>query len=872
MSTNALTNLNFKVHTIIMLVGPTSSGKTHFCDNFLIPGLKNSIPLNKKINIQYLSSDAIRREVLGDTTLEKYADAMSFASEQAFNVFYKKLEAITSYPINAEFVILDTTGLAEEYRKRVLSIAQANHYKVDVVVFGFKDRKEFFRHVENPNNTIIHDHIKKLNTQVLKTLNKRDYNNVYKLRTKDFDQYNVAIENLDEYFSHHLEKDCEYIIIGDVHGCLVELKELLIKNSFVIDADGIIAAPTYKRKIILVGDYIDKGPDSKGVVDFLYRNKEHFILVLGNHENYVYKHFKGTLVESSPIPEDMKKEYLNTVYDFEGDSEILRKLSFLVESAKNFYKGDNFIVTHSPCLNKFLGKIDSKSLRNQRYIKVTRSNEFSDKESYVKKLEEDLAFLKEESRYNLPYHIFGHIAFLNVLKIKNKISIDTGCECGSKLTSVVVNPNGSIFYNTVMSKNLKPATTILDIFKTSEAKEGFVDLEPAERFRIKKLIENKVNFISGTMAPSGSLQEENDIESLKLCLDYYKYKGVNEVILQIKYMGSRCNIYLFKDIAMCFAVSRNGYTVKTVDLTEVYKTLLAEHLPKMESEKIKLMILDGELLPWYAMGKGLIESEYNVVSAGIASEIKELKSSNFEERLASLKEGFYSTDFEKDVSNLPKKDLITKYTDSVYSTYQAYLDFRKDEFPLAEHERLHAIYQEQLANYGRDGDITFKAFAPLKFVYEDGREELFFNRKNSEIFEKVSKDEYLVLNLSDDTSLQKATDFFNKVVAANQEGLVVKPNDAVYIKDVAPYMKVRNKNYLSIIYGYDFLNETKYKKLMSQKRIKRKLEVSIKEFDLGKKMLETPWESIALGNSQYFNLIARMIFEERRERELDPRL
>ncbi|MBT8493214.1 MAG: metallophosphoesterase, partial [Deltaproteobacteria bacterium] len=44
--------------------------------------------------------------------------------------------------------------------------------------------------------------------------------------------------------------------IGDVHGCAQELRMLL--NELPLGADS---------KVVFVGDYIDRGPDSKGVID-----------------------------------------------------------------------------------------------------------------------------------------------------------------------------------------------------------------------------------------------------------------------------------------------------------------------------------------------------------------------------------------------------------------------------------------------------------------------------------------------------------------------------------------------------------------------------------------------------------------------------
>ncbi len=67
------------------------------------------------------------------------------------------------------------------------------------------------------------------------------------------------------------------IAIGDIHGCLDKLRDLIHHR----------IKPTSKDKLIFLGDYIDRGSDSAGVVEFLIDLKSEFpktILLKGNHE------------------------------------------------------------------------------------------------------------------------------------------------------------------------------------------------------------------------------------------------------------------------------------------------------------------------------------------------------------------------------------------------------------------------------------------------------------------------------------------------------------------------------------------------------------------------------------------------------------
>ncbi len=64
-------------------------------------------------------------------------------------------------------------------------------------------------------------------------------------------------------------------VVGDIHGCMTSLK---LMEEFI----GFEKSDT----IILLGDYIDRGPDSMGVLDWCIAAKERFNLItlIGNHE------------------------------------------------------------------------------------------------------------------------------------------------------------------------------------------------------------------------------------------------------------------------------------------------------------------------------------------------------------------------------------------------------------------------------------------------------------------------------------------------------------------------------------------------------------------------------------------------------------
>ena len=96
------------------------------------------------------------------------------------------------------------------------------------------------------------------------------------------------------------------------------------------------------------------------------------------------------------------------------------------------------------------------------------------------------------------------------------------------------------------------------------------------------------------MSPADKDLATGELESLARGLDYYKDQGIEHVVLQPKYMGSRCDIYLFRDLERCYAASRNGYRISGIDLSSVYERSLERFSPHMQTEGIEMMLLDGE--------------------------------------------------------------------------------------------------------------------------------------------------------------------------------------------------------------------------------------------------------------------------------------
>ncbi|MEO1769268.1 metallophosphoesterase [Candidatus Enterococcus ferrettii] len=844
-----------QVHTIFLLIGPTESGKTTFTKEVLLPQLSfQAAEKNFQTNSHHLSSDDMRRELLG-RDYDKYAASMMEASGIAFPYLKSKLDFLTSYPVNAEFVVVDTIGLAEEFRQEVREIAEKNHYRVEAVVFDYV-REEFY--ASERSKVLITKHVDRLKKEVLPKLSKENYAAVHRIKHKNFQEITVEVENKSAYLATLLSNQKDYAVIGDVHESVADLKRLVSKLGYQVDKNKLKIASKEPLDLILLGDWIDKGEQTAEMIEFLFQNRAYFQLIVGNHEHFVYQYLKGEIKDAEQTVID---QHFTSIHTLKSQPQLLAKFNQLVEQSHPFLRriGDekqSFIVTHAPCHQQFLGKMDSAALRNQRNFRLNRD----------KPVQEQLQWLEEESMYNLPIHIFGHIAAKDIFRVKNKYGIDTGTVYGNKLSALKIFAKGNA--KTAVG-SINEQTEELPVLFGRPKLQSWERLTEKEQKRVLRMANNQVQYLSGTMAPAAANSEQNDLESLQEALAYYRQQGVQQVVLEPKYMGSRANVYLHEKLEDCYAISRKGYKIHLPEMGQVFAQLQQQFASYMEKNQIKMLLLDGELLPWRALGENLINQEYWPVAKGIEVELDFLKSSQFSEHFQQLTAKLNASDFTADSYHLSKKQLTEKYGEHAARQFRELLKVLPNQVPFAEQQEALHLYQQQIELYGKDAPLSFKAFDLLKVVYQD-REEV-VNKPTSEIYQLLNRDQFLLLDLTTANAEEQAQSYFDQMTLEQQmEGIVIKPETQK--KGAAPFLKVRNKAYLTLIYGFTYHSAHYYQKLIKGKNISHKLRTSIKEYELARELLQLPKAELTKENTEYLNLLANLLFEMEKESAFDPRL
>lgn len=254
-------------------------------------------------------------------------------------------------------------------------------------------------------------------------------------------------------------------VIGDIHGCFDQFIELLKKINYKKDED----------KLILLGDLVNRGPDSLSVINHCMADSS-IITVLGNHDLYLLY----------LLSIDKATGSLKEVVEADSNKQIFKwllKMPLMLEIIDEF-TGNSFLIAHagipeiwSPEKTKELAS-EVTSLLQKNPLKVLRSmwgdnpnqwnEELVDHErcriiiNYLTRMrfvdrncKLDLknntfkasAGFKPWFKYNSKvheekkqYYVFGHWAALNgQTDDPHFIGLDTGCVWKGKLTALRLN-------------------------------------------------------------------------------------------------------------------------------------------------------------------------------------------------------------------------------------------------------------------------------------------------------------------------------------------------------------------------------------------------------------------------------------------------
>ncbi|HEY6739689.1 MAG TPA: AAA family ATPase, partial [Actinopolymorphaceae bacterium] len=287
---------------LVVLIGASGSGKSTFA----------ALHYGR---YEVISSDFCRGLVGDDENDQSVTKA-------AFEV----LEFIASKRLEAgRLTVIDATNVQREARRKLVELARAHDVLPVAIVLDVpesvcvrrnRDRadRDFGSHVVRRQ----HDQLRRS----LRGLNKEGFRKVHVLRgAETADSVRISRERLLNDYRHETGP---FDVIGDIHGCRSELEALLERLDYrlVRDSQGrpVDAVPPQGRKAVFLGDLVDRGPDSPGVLRLVMGMvaSGHALAVPGNHENKLVRALQGRKVQVSHGLEE-------TLRQLDDESEEFRK-------------------------------------------------------------------------------------------------------------------------------------------------------------------------------------------------------------------------------------------------------------------------------------------------------------------------------------------------------------------------------------------------------------------------------------------------------------------------------------------------------------------------------------------------------------------
>lgn len=203
--------------------------------------------------------------------------------------------------------------------------------------------------------------------------------------------------------------------VGDIHGMLFKLERLLDRIPFRNDRD----------QLVFLGDYVDRGPDSRGVIHRvveLIAGGLDVVCLRGNHEVMMENYLRDEDVAFFLLNGGASTVHSYSVGQKDGQCVVPEAHKNFLGGLKKFYETDDYLFVHA-------GFRPGVAVADQE--------------------DEDVYWIRNEfitSDYDFGKKvIFGHTPFMKPFVDRRKIGIDTGAVYGNKLTCVCL-PD-EVFYS-----------------------------------------------------------------------------------------------------------------------------------------------------------------------------------------------------------------------------------------------------------------------------------------------------------------------------------------------------------------------------------------------------------------------------------------
>lgn len=814
---------------IVLCIGPSNSGKSTL--------LKQWVADRTISQDEIISSDACRLQVSGTSFTpwshenpqkqaylrEEYAQI----SEQAFHL----METLTEARLKlGKLAIIDATNLAAVDRERYRKLAHRYHLPLVGLIFSISEEQLLIRDERRDQargSRRIKTQVRQLKGE-LRTIEREDFDSLFTIET--------SIEEVKRATSPYtLAIDQGLDIIGDIHGCMDEWLELLMKLGYEQGADGLYRHPE-GRKILSLGDVMSRGPRSLDAMLFFEKHIEAGLayMIDSNHGWKIARWLDGRKVTLTHGDEKVEEEF--QAYERAHGKDSVRDLKnrmkrMLLEAPSHYVIEEAGIplavAVHAGIRDEFIGRHSAKVADFCRYGPVVGVQPNGKPTRGDWTIEHTLPVLV----------VWGHDPRPVPVESQRTINIDQGAVFGGKLTALrlpskelvqvdakdyaqaVINPLEEWF-----EKRLKPPAIQkwLNGF-TAKTSDGAIRINSQQMktaldyFSHATLPLEQLVYLPPTMSPPPVSDRLDYLEHPEEAIAYFEKQGIHELIVEKKHMGSRAVILLFQSIDAArkwtgysdtvVITSRTGRDFFEGERKRVMHKRIHEAVTKagyFQEFDTEWLLLDAEILPWNVKAGELIASEYAHVANAAILDRSEIVNTLSEKATTDVSD--WREQAEKGLEDAHAfKDAYAPYVWSVEN--ETAIQVAVFHVLAHQHELLtskpHSWHMEQSQKLADVSDVFIATEYRLIFG-EEGKEE--------------------------------AIRWWHELTEAGGEGFVVKPLHWSVVgangRVVQPAMKVRGREYLRLIYGMNYL-EPEVLAHVKKRSLKKKQQMALDEYALG---------------------------------------
>ncbi len=823
--------------SLVVLVGASGSGKSTFAARLFGP-------------FETLSSDWCRGVVSNDPEDQSATDA-------AFDL----LHHAAGLRLRAGLLtVVDATNVQPHARRELVALAREHDVLPVAIVLDPPQEVCVARNAARTDRSVPSRVVARQRDQLrrsLRGLGREGFRTVHVLH--GVEEIDAATIERRPLRSDRRDEAGPFDVIGDVHGCRGELETLLGRLGYVIVRDDagrpVDARHPEGRRALFVGDLVDRGPDSAGVLRLVMGmvGAGHALAVPGNHEAKLVRALDGrpvqtahglagTLAQLAAEPEEFRRE----VRDF-CDGLVAH---LVLDEGR-------LVVAHAGLKEEYHNRASGRVRAFALYGDTTGE---SDEDGLPVRLP------WADDYRGKAMVLYGHTPSADAVWVNNTMCLDTGCVFGGRLSALrypekevvqvsaeqvwcepprpflVSGPAASatrdpdvLDVTDVLGKRVVETTLAGRVTVAEENAAGA--LEVMSRFATDP---RHLLYLPPTMSPCATAPEGADLlEHPAQAFAQYASDGVDRVVCEEKHMGSRAVVLVCRTrevAAARFALPAGSTGVvhtrtgrpffddarteellavvrDAADAADVWASVGASLPGDGTGAPVDWLLLDAELLPWSLKAGDLLREQYAAVGAAARASTR----ATLDTLTTAAARGLDVGDLlESTARRAADADAFT----AAYRPYVWATDGLRG-VRLAPFQLLAAGRASGGATFEQRDHLWHLGVADA-LVAADPHDVLLTTRR-------------LVVDPADPASVEAGTRWWTDLTAAGGEGMVVKPL-ANLVRGprgtVQPGIKVRGREYLRIIYGPEYTTRANLERLRSR-NLGRKRALALREYALG---------------------------------------